>query len=257
MGSTTYISESVTRKVSLVVLAIDDFTGKPILGSNIRVTVDGASRPIKKSEGYHVFLDLNMPFVTVRAEGGRYHPRVVVCDLTPSEENYTMLKIRMVPNRAYQIPQNTTCVEGKALPGSLIRIFCRDSGAYKLLYDYSSGENSKKIHIFHPSDVEMDGKLFYISSGEDAGEFLRVTGICDQESKEYLLETALTRDYKKIGTSLLPAYETAADVNGTFFIPIPNTYRDKNNYICEASGEKTVRHQLELKTGKINKIDLR
>ena len=45
-----YISDSFTRKVSLVVLPIDDFTGKPILGSNVRVYIEGAPPPIKKSE---------------------------------------------------------------------------------------------------------------------------------------------------------------------------------------------------------------
>ena len=44
---TYYIIDGFTRKVSLVVLAIDDFTDKPILGSNVRIYIEGEAPPIR------------------------------------------------------------------------------------------------------------------------------------------------------------------------------------------------------------------
>ncbi|HWQ70796.1 MAG TPA: hypothetical protein VN370_00610 [Desulfitobacteriaceae bacterium] len=261
MDYSTYISESFTRKVSLVVMAIDDFTGKPILGSNIRVYIEGAAPAVKKNDGHHVFLNLDKPSVTVCAESGQYNPCRLECDLTAKVDKYTFLKLRLVPNRSYPIPRNTTCIEGKAAPASQVRIFCPDgSGAYKLLYDYSqeAAAENRVISIFHPDDLDLEGKLLHISDSEGGNrEFLRVSGVVDKENKKYLLAKELSVSYKKIGTSLYSVYETAADKNGVFFLPVANTYKGKYLYVCEAAGEKTVSLELELESGKVNKIDLR
>lgn len=257
----TYISESFTRKVSLVVLAIDDFTGKPILGSNVRVSIDGAAPAIKKQDGHHVFVNLDQRSVTVHATGGQFHPRSVQCRLDVDGERYAFLKLRMIPNRSYPIPQNTTCIEGKAAPGSLIRIFCRDAAhAYKLLYDYKKEETSdnRTISIFHPDDVDLEGKLFYITGDKSLNqELMRIMGVVDKENKMYLLEKELSASYKKIGTSLYSVYETAADKNGSFFLPIANTFKEKYLYVCEVVAEKPVSLEVELDSGRVNKIDLR
>ena len=260
MEYSTYSSDRFTRKVSLVVMAIDDFTGKPILGSNVRVYIDGTAKAIKKNDGYHVFVNLDRPIVTVCAEGGQYSPRSIECNLPASEEQYTLLKLRMIPNRSYPIPQNTTCIEGKAAPDSLIRIFCYDSvNAFKLLYDYKKETTSenKAIVIFHPDDMDMEGKLLHITNSEGGNqELLRITGVADKENKKYVLEKGLSASYKKIGTSLYSVYETVADKNGSFFLPIANTYKEKYLYYCEAVGEKTVSLKLELDSGRVNRIDL-
>lgn len=241
-------------------MAIDDFTGKPILGSNVRVYINGAAKAIKKNDGYHVFVNLNSPIVTVCAEGGQYSPRSVECNLTTGEEQYTLLKLRMIPNRSYPIPQNTTCIEGKAAPDSLIRIFCCDSAsAYKLLYDYKKDTTSENraIFIFHPDDLDMEGKLLHITNSEGENqELLRITGVADKENRKYVLEKELSASYKKIGTALFPVNETVADKQGNFFLPIANTYKDKYLYACEAAGEKNVSLKLELDSGRVNKIDL-
>jgi hypothetical protein len=261
MNYSTYITDSFTRKVSLVVLAIDDFTGKPILGSNVRVYIEGAASAIRKLDGHHVFVNLDQPTVTVHAVGGQFNQRSIECRLNSDEERYTFLKIRMIPNRSYPLPQNTTCIEGKAVPGSLIRIFCRDAAAaYKLLYDYQkkAADESRLISIFHPDDVDMEGKLLYITDSKGKNqELLRITGVADKDNKKYLLEQELSANYKKIGTSLFSVYETAADKNGSFFLPIANTYKEKNLYVCEVVGEKPALFELELDSGRVNKIDLR
>lgn len=260
MKHVKYVSDSFTRQVSLVVLAIDDFTGKPILGSNIRVYIDGMPPAIKKSEGYHVFVNIDQPTVIVHAVGGQFNPRSIRCDLTGNEEKYAFLKLRMIPNSCYPIPPNTTCIEGKAVPGSLIRIFCRDgANAYKLLYDYKKGDgdDNRQISIFHPDEIDMEGKLLHITDGEGNNrELVRIIGVVDQENKVYLLENELSSNYRKIGTSLFTVYETVADNKGSFFLPIANTYQEKYFYVCESVGDQSVSIELELESGGVNKIDL-
>ena len=259
---TYYIIDGFTRKVSLVVLAIDDFTDKPILGSNVRIYIEGEAPPIRKPDGHHVFVNLDKSLVTVHAVGGQYNPRSVQCQLNKDDEQYTFLKLRMIPNRSYPIPPNTTCIEGQAPPGSVIRIFCLDTAhAYKLLYDYQKGgveTDNRVISIFHPDDVDMEGKLLCITDSDGQNqELIRITGVADKENKMYLLEKELSANYKKIGTSLFSVYETVTDHNGNFFLPIANTYKEKNLYVCEVVGEKSTSVELELISGRVNKIDLR
>lgn len=254
-----YISHSFVRKVSLVVQAIDDFTGKPIRGSNVRVYIDGGPQAIKKNDGYHVFVNLDRPTVTVHAVGGQYNPQSIRCELAPDEDKYTFVKLRMLPNRSYPIPPDTTCIEGKAAPGSMIRIFCHD-GAYKLLYDYKKekGSDNRSIFIFHPDEVDMEGKLLHITDSEGKNrELLRIASVIDKDNRQYLLEKELSASYKKIGTSLFTVYETVADQKGSFFMPIANTFKEKSLYTCEAIGDKPVTMEVELESGKINRIDLR
>lgn len=263
MKHTIYkISTNIMRKVSLVVLAIDDFTGRPILGSNIRVYIDGEAPAIKKSDGHHVFVNLHKPTVTVNAEGGQFNKRSIPCRLNTAGESYTFLKLRMIPNRSYPIPRNTTCIEGKAAPDSLIRIFCRDAASsYKLLYNYKKKDekgDNRAISIFHPEDVDMEGKLLFITDSKGHNrELLRITGVVDKESKMYSVEKELSADYKKIGTSLFSVHETPVDKNGDFFLPVANTYKEKYRYVFEVVGPKPVSCELELESGRVNKIDLR
>ena len=104
------------RTVSLVVTAVDDFTGLVITGSNVRVWIDGAKPPIKKQDGYHVFMDLLTGEHTVLAEGSFYNRCSFVCRV--EDGSYTNLKLRLTPGRNAPLEAGTAVIEGSAPAGS-------------------------------------------------------------------------------------------------------------------------------------------
>lgn len=244
----------IRRRVSLVLMLIDDFNNKVILGSNARLWIPGAKAPIRKAEGYYVFSNLEDRQVRIFIEAGLYESRTLQIKL--DSEGYTFLKVRMTPNRSYPVPKDTTCVEGRAAPGSTVRIVClEDSRPLKLIYDYErGGSDSKKISIYHQETTDIEGKVLYIENGKSGAEFFRVLQR-QEKSGDYTLEQPLTANYKKIGTTVYLVYSGTADEKGVFFLPISNLPRETNRFLCEASGERTIRLERQFKTGIVNQLD--
>lgn len=248
-------SARVRHKVSLVLQLIDDFSGREIEGSNARAWISGEKPPIRKSEGYHVFTNLKEPEVQVHIEAGLYEGQTLQVKLN-EDGTYTFLKIRLAPSRAYPIPRNTTCVEGRTEPDSLVRIVClEDSNPLKLIYDYRKGkEDDGKISIYHPETMDIEGKALYIKNGKAGGEFFRVLQK-REESGSYGLEQPLSRDYKKVGAVIFPVWSCNADGKGRFFLPIPQLVREDLLFLCESLGTDLRRVSRKLRTGQVNPLD--
>ena len=252
----TDLNARIRRKVSLVLLLIDDFSNKEITGSNARAWIFGEKPPVRKPEGYFVFTNLNQPEVEVSIEAGLYESRTLWVKLQ-EDVSYTFLKVRLTPNRSYPIPRDTTCVEGKAEPGSLIRIVClEDSKPMKLIYDYRREESGgSKISIYHPETVDIEGKALYIENSKSGAEFFRVLQK-GEENGAYEVEQPLSRDYRKIGTAIFSVFDCTADERGYFFLPLPYAGREGNRFLCEAQGKEILRKECQFKAGVINRLDL-
>lgn len=243
--------------VSLVVAAIDDFNNKPIKGNRIRVWIEGEKPPIQKEEGYYVFVNLQRTDFILNIEGGLYHKQEIHVESTKLFQYAgKILKVRMIPNRSYPIPQNTTCIEGKAEKNSMILAYSETyAEPYKLLYPYKTGETD--IHIFHPEEVDIEGKMMLIKNKDETQvEFFKVEENRDKEKSIYGLATPLDYDYKKIGTVIYPVYTIETDKNGEFYLPIDNIYAEKIEFTFCMEGRKEKSKNIELLTGRVNKIDL-
>ena len=223
------------RTVSLVVTLIDDFTGRVITGSNARAWIENEKPPIKKSEGWSVFIDLPEGEYTVFAQGGTYNKKSCVCNI--SREHYTDLKIRLSPNKSYRLPSGTSVIKGEAPPESVITAYPSDkSAAYKLLSDVKKGAES--LGIFYPDGIDIEGKLFYIMGENGKGEFLRVGAAVPDGKSEHRLWQAVKNAYPKIGTLLFPVSEAMADSAGEFFIPITSVPEKGCVFFCEMNKER-------------------
>ncbi len=247
----------VRTKVSLVIVLIDDFNNKVIAGSKARVWIPGEKAPILKTEGYYVFTNLSQVQFQVLIESGMYENQTVPVMLSEEDAGYTMIKARMVPNRAYLLPSGTTCVEGTAEPGSRIRLFCREGvKTLKLLYDYDcSGEYSRGIGIYHPDEMDIEGKVLYIENRDRSNqEFFRISKA--EDGGRYLLSEPLVSNYKKIGTTIYPVYGANADEKGYFFLPVLNMNGDVREFFCEAVGTGTKARICRLIKGTVNKVNL-
>jgi len=245
------IQDTVSFHASLVVIPVDDFTGKPVTGSKVRVFIPGQKPPVVKKEGYYVFINLTEPEVALHCESGLYHPRTEEIRLGETEE-LCVFRIRLSPNASYPIPSGTTCVTGTAVPGRRVRFRCTD-GAYKLLYEYRcAGEGSSYISLYNPEHREFAGKTFLIQDRDKKHrEYFTVAGT-DEEGRCRLSEP-LQHDYKKVGSIIFPIYEVCANERGDFFLPIGNSGLAEAAWLWETEGEKEIR-EIILKPGQINSL---
>lgn len=231
--------DGVVFHTSLVVLVIDDFTGKPVVGSNVRVSIPGKEAPVAKGDGYYVFVNLTEPSVTLLCESGIYEQCTKQVDLAGGIEREVLI-IRLLPSIHYPLPAGTTCVSGKTQPGRRLLFWSGEGKGYKLLCDYYCKKKGEEdlIAIFNPDNKEMEGKFFFICCQEEK-EFFTIVG---KTEKHYRMDRVLSRDYQRIGTVIMPVHEIFADQEGSFFLPVAGG--DKKELVCQAEGEGERRVEL-------------
>ena len=70
------------RKLSLAVQVIDDFTGLPITSADVRVeAAQTVLRPVRKADGYFLFMDSTEPVLDITARSWSYHPAALRVEL--------------------------------------------------------------------------------------------------------------------------------------------------------------------------------
>lgn len=247
------MADNWTRRVSLVIMLIDDMTDKVITDA-ARVWIEGQPACIRKAEGYYVFTNLTGERASVRIRHGMYEPKTVELPVPKVEEPYVLRMVRMTPGRGLRLPAGAGCVEGKAEPGSRILLFGRpgDKGL-KLLYDYDR-KAGRHISIYHPPDMQLEGKLLrMVEKNGSAAENFR---ILSKEEDGYVLEEPLKRSYKKMETTIYPVYEAQADERGRFFLPVGRLGAASAVFCCQALGKRQIEREITLEKGAVVKADL-
>lgn len=251
------------RKVSVAVQVIDDFSGRPITSPDLQVTAtELLQKPVRKGDGYFLFLDCTLAELEISAHAWTYHPGTVRVELSTLQPLRPVVKLRLTPNRSYSIPYQTTCLEGLALPDTQIRLFCEnDPHPLRLLYDYAKKgpQNGRLLQIYDPTDADLEGRQFALLRKDDpACECFAVGKTVEDQEGGCLLERALSRDCKKAGASLLPLSTARADEKGRFFLPL-KTLAVKT-YVCHVlwapPGGDWQERVLELEPGRVTQIDL-
>lgn len=238
--------DAVAFYVSLAVLVIDDFTGKPILGNAVRAYIPGQKAPIIKGDGYRVFINIDEDEVELVCEGAAYEKRVEKILLCDVEEVHI---VRLMPNRSYPVVNGTTCVSGHCERAAGLLFWNKENKGYKLLGDYAASKQEQTINIYNPDRVSLEGKTFLIQSSQKK-EFFRIVGNFE---KEYRIDRRLSADYSRIGTVIIPVYEVGTDEWGDFFFPLSETGKEDITLVSRV-GEKEA--EWKLLRGKNNVIEL-
>lgn len=247
--------DHIRIRASLVILLIDDYTNKVVNDKSVFVSIEGAAKPIQKSEGYYIFLNLDRTKVDLTIKSDRYTEESRLIDLSTINNTDPVLKIRVKPSRNYPLPEGTTSIQGVAEPLSEIRVVCDNlQKYYRLLYDYDPKENNEAIRVFNPEKTDLDGKVFLISDKDDNSEIFSIIATKDRENDSYHLEAPLGRSYKKAGTKISPIFITKADEKGEFFIPLWNLGEEPAKCECEMIGKEKIRESITLETGKVNRL---
>ena len=248
-----YVTMGLKREVSLVILPIDDFTGRVITGSAVRMYTEDGKPSIRKEEGYHVFCDLKVPEIRICAEGPLYQKQTFKVSLGGKVE---IRQIRMLPGRCYPIPSGATCLRGRLPAGTKLRLyFPEQKKGYKLLYDYDPEKEGKKIRLFCPEKTQLSGKLLCVPGRKKEPEFFRILSWQKEEGE---LEAPLDQAYKKIGTTIFPVYEARAGEDGNVYLLIRSLPGEGKACVWAEfpEGEKKKRTcvELTLEAGRENRI---
>lgn len=254
----TKIEEHIRFGRPLVVLVIDDLTGKPVGADKVLVSIAGQRPPVVKPDGYRVFVNIRETSFNLRCQSSVYYPWEGKVDLTERRPE-DILVIRLKPNAHYPVPDHITCVAGRTCPGQRIWFWHPDSGNFRLMQDYkSSGKGYNDIiDIYHSERQEMEGRYFFISgAGKGRKEYFKISGRVDGK---YRMDRELSGDYRKIGTVIVPVYEITADGKGEFFLPLAGNDKgipeEEIRLACQPEGGQEEKI-FTLLAGRVNPITL-
>lgn len=225
------IQESICLGVSLVLQFIDEFTGRPVLGTEIRVGIPRVQSPLRKPEGYYIFTDVPGEQATVTVESLWYSPGNFDVPIRKEKAPLNVQKIRLFPTAAHPIAGEASCVYGKARPGEMILACCPEGGGYrKLLLDGKKG--GETLAIYSQEDENLEGSCFYLMEGNGGkGEVVELGSLEGLGSGSYQLKAPLKGDYKKIGTKLCILRRTRADDKGNYFLPLSRGGSGSREYL--------------------------
>ena len=250
------------RKLSLAVQVIDDFTGLPITTADVRVeAAQLLSAPVRKADGYFLFMDSGEPVLDITARSWAYHSASLRVELSQLSPLSPVVKLRLTPNRSCRLPLQTTCLDGVAPAGSTVQVYCEnDPRPLRLLYDYRcGGEESHQIRLYDPAQSDLEGRSFVlIRKDDETPEYFAVQSAIKGEEGCCLLQAPLGRDARKAGTTILPLQTVQTDGSGAFFLPMrPMAVKSCRCRIrWSTSGEAWQERTIELEPGKVTRIDL-
>lgn len=212
---------TIHRKVSLVVIGIDDFTNQIVRDAFLQVRIPGQPHPVRKTAGYYVFLDCPRESISVQLSSPFFYDAEITADLQEQREQPLVVRVRLYPNRQYPFPRGIFLLEGKAAPQSMIQVVGGCLPSVKLMADYQKEENGNRLQLFQSDSLCLDGKLFEISAKDDAdGERFRILHQLEEEMLCYCLAQPLQKNYKKVQTRIRPVAETSVDETGQYLIPL-------------------------------------
>jgi hypothetical protein len=217
----------IERKVDCAVLLYDDFTGKLLSGSQVSVArADGHSaKPIKKGDGYFVFLQEGRPIEALLAQGPLYQPQLIRIPERNTGLRELVHLVRMVPARWYPLPAQTTCVTGTAPPGETVFVTGELPGeSLKLMADYNP-DGPCELSLFIAPERGLEGCALAISGGKnkkDAREIFTVSRVINEQEGVFGLTAPLSGTYVKQDAKLYRVFRCTADDAGRYYLPIPN-----------------------------------
>jgi len=165
--------ESSTKKLSLAINLIDDYTSSGVVNNLDVLIKDHNVKPIRNPSGYYLFLDLPDDKYTVEIKGGEYYFNEDKEAVRPDnlDELNPVIDITLKPAPSYHFPSNATLIrghlvdmEGGGIPGAVLKIKgfdaktrTNDKGEFVIYF-----KGLKKNDV-----ITVDGKMFVKINGKN------------------------------------------------------------------------------------------
>lgn len=243
------MSDHRSMHVSLVVLAIDDFTGRTITDKKVNVLIEGQKPIAVKEDGYRVFVNLHEKKVTLSCKSRYYQPQSKEIALAQIDEQEVFI-LRLVPSPEYPFPDGVTSVRGQTRANATLWFWSEEQNGYKLLSDYHA--ENEMLEIYVPKERILLGKAFLICDRERGNkELFRIT---EKKERQYRMDRRLSHDYKKTAAIVTPAHEITADESGRFFLAFPKDQDSIKTVFCRTEAE--AEQSIVLRAGTCNTLYL-
>ncbi|MCM1538843.1 MAG: hypothetical protein NC254_10655 [bacterium] len=204
----------------LAVLPLDAFTGKPIPARDFIVEIDGARPPVRKRDGFFVFLQgrhscpgqespppEKEDALIVRLKGRGYQEAVLHVPVGFSASESPVITVRMNPDASYPFPAQTICMAGRLSEHCCLRAaLLQKKSSLRLAEDYHAGE--EWLCVYRGEQTSPAGGLFYIEAGAvcgGCGEFVLFSEAESGETGRYRLSAPMTGNYDRRTARLYPA----------------------------------------------------
>ena len=165
--------ESSTKKLSLAINLIDDYTSSGVVNNLDVLIKDHNVKPIRNPGGYYLFLDLPDDKYTVEIKGGEYYFNEDKEALRPDnlDELNPVIDITLKPAPSYHFPSTATLIRGHlvdmgggGIPGAVLKIKgfdaktrTNDKGEFVIYF-----KGLKKNDV-----ITVDGKMFVKINGKN------------------------------------------------------------------------------------------
>ncbi len=225
-------------KADLVVACVDSVTGRIIQDATLQVWSPDRPRPVRKPDGYYVFLGCGQGVLSVRIQSPFFQDASLEQELPDPAGSLPVRWVRLMPNRRYPFPEGTAFLEGTAAPGS--RIAVTGGQPVRLGENYKKGSEVIRLHL--PEDTRLDGAAFAVTvKGQGTVEELRLEETL--EEGHHRLEVPLKKDHSMAQTVLLPVWETTVAEDGRFWLAVPGGLKSQVRCSCLAPGAKRAKEK--------------
>lgn len=240
------------RNVSLVLVLIDDLTGKRIMENCTKVWIEWEKPPVF-GKGFYVFMDIKNPHCILHMESRQYQSKV--CEVSLLEKEIKVMKIRMEPSYQYPYKEDAVMVRGTGSPGETVSIASQEkSGLYRLARTYKTGET---IQIRHGEQFDYSGKKAVLRNKEDT-VIIQLANQSEESITEYFADILSggkqdsEMEFQKVNTTISFLYETTVGEDGTFTRAMPG----KRNSSCQILlGYKEKFQTVTIQDGRIIHLD--
>lgn len=223
------MTEKINIRVSFVVMLIDDFTDEVIPTTQARVLVEGEKPPILKNGEYYIFTNIRKKKVSIKISAFAYQSRSITEEI-PFEGKLRIIKVRMVPDEHYSLPENTLILQGKAKPNETLELIFRGTQTpVRLIKDYS-GDDENKVLVYNPLRVSLTDRkvLFFTEKKYEEAQI-----VSQNNEEEYVLDRKLKNKYEKSETMIYVVCQINCDEGGNYRVPIPKLYQSKDKVTVE------------------------
>ena len=212
------MSGKIRLRVSLVILPMDAFTGKPIAQKEFLVWAEGEATPLVKREGYRVFSGISKRYITVRLSGRFYQNTRVDIDLLALNPQSPVQKVYVLPDRTYPFPADTAYMQGKMSGQSvLLAAAISDMNLCRLRAD--CGEGERTLAVYRGEQKDFSGKIYYLT--DQTGERAEWIRLASYVQDVYGLEEPLRYTYRKAEARMYEAVRCVADERReAYFLPV-------------------------------------
>ena len=223
----TWNTVKIGWKADFVVACVDSVTGRIVRDAALQVWSPGHPRPVRKSDGYYVFLGCGQGTVSVQIKSPMFQDVSLEQELPDPQGSLPVRWVRLTPNRSYPFPEGTVFIEGTAAPGS--RVAAIGGRPLRLGEDCKKGAEVIRLHL--PWEIRLDGALLAVTvKGQKTVEKLRLGELLDEG--QYRVDVPLKKEYYMAQTALLPVWETTVEEDGHFWLALPGALGTEARCSC-------------------------